>query len=122
MSLEAKAELTKTGRLRFGINLSNMLLVSDRKDDGTPVGVSPDMARAVAEKLRVLHRCRNFVVLCGLRRGLERCNNNRIVGEVDHVCCKVQCCRCALGDSCKSAKHARNGHGNPPAQRVAEAT
>jgi polar amino acid transport system substrate-binding protein len=53
MSDKAKAELTPTGVLRAGINLSNFLLVTGRSADGNPEGVSPDMARAVAEKLGV---------------------------------------------------------------------
>lgn len=40
--------LAPGGVLRAGINLSNFLLVSGRDADGEPVGVSPDMARALA--------------------------------------------------------------------------
>jgi polar amino acid transport system substrate-binding protein len=43
--------LAPTGTLRAGINLSNFLLVSSRTPDGGPAGVSPDMARAIAESL-----------------------------------------------------------------------
>lgn len=43
--------LAPHGILRAGINLSNMLLVSARNAAGEPVGVSPDMARAVATAL-----------------------------------------------------------------------
>ena len=50
---EAKAELAPTGKLRVGVNLSNILLVTGREDDGMPVGVSPDMGRAVADALGV---------------------------------------------------------------------
>ena len=50
---EAKAELAPTGKLRVGVNLSNILLVTGREDDGTPIGVSPDMGRAVADALGV---------------------------------------------------------------------
>ncbi|SEG40513.1 transporter substrate-binding domain-containing protein [Bosea lathyri] len=39
--------------LRAGINLSNFLLVSSRTADGDPAGVSPDMARAIADNLGV---------------------------------------------------------------------
>ena len=53
MNDKAKAELTPTGVLRAGINLSNFLLVTGRSADGNPEGVSPDMARAVADKLGV---------------------------------------------------------------------
>ncbi len=52
-SPEAIVALAPTGTLRAGINLSNFLLVSNVGDDGTPVGVSPDMARALAAILDV---------------------------------------------------------------------
>ena len=45
--------LAPTGVLRAGINLSNFLLVSSRADDGTPCGISPDIAAWVAEDLGV---------------------------------------------------------------------
>lgn len=47
------AELAPTGVLRAGINLGNFLLVTGRSAAGEPQGVSPDMARAVAERLGV---------------------------------------------------------------------
>jgi polar amino acid transport system substrate-binding protein len=47
------AELAPTGVLRAGINMSNFLLVSDTTTSGDPVGVAPDMARAIAERLGV---------------------------------------------------------------------
>ena len=47
------AQLAPTGVLRAGINLSNFLLVSGRSAAGEPEGVSPDMARAVADRLGV---------------------------------------------------------------------
>lgn len=46
-----RERLAPGGILRAGINLSNFLLVSSRTPDGGPAGVSPDMARAVAEHL-----------------------------------------------------------------------
>ena len=49
----AVAALAPTGTLRAAINLSNFLLVSGRGEDGNPVGVSPDMARTLAERLGV---------------------------------------------------------------------
>ncbi len=49
----AAAELAPSGVLRAGINLSNFLLVSGRAGDGNPVGVAPDMAQAVAQRLGV---------------------------------------------------------------------
>jgi polar amino acid transport system substrate-binding protein len=48
-----RAELAPTGVLRAAINLSNFLLVSGRSPTGDPQGVSPDMARAVADRLAV---------------------------------------------------------------------
>lgn len=46
-------QLAPHGVLRAGINLSNFLLVSGQTDAGDPVGVAPDMARAVADRLGV---------------------------------------------------------------------
>jgi polar amino acid transport system substrate-binding protein len=48
-----RAELAPTGILRAGINLGNFLLVTDKTPAGDPIGVSPDMARAVADRLGV---------------------------------------------------------------------
>ena len=45
--------LVPTGRLRVGLNLSNFLLISGQRPDGTPDGVSPDLARHIASKLDV---------------------------------------------------------------------
>jgi polar amino acid transport system substrate-binding protein len=58
MSLPAPSEaavaaLAPTGTLRAAINLSNFLLVTGRGADGNPEGVSPDMARTLAERLGV---------------------------------------------------------------------
>jgi polar amino acid transport system substrate-binding protein len=53
MSPEIVSQLAPTGVLRAGINMSNFLLVSSRSATGEPEGVSPDMARAVAERLGV---------------------------------------------------------------------
>ena len=50
---QARAQLAPTGALRAAINLSNFLLVTDKAANGDPIGVSPDMAAAVAEKLGV---------------------------------------------------------------------
>lgn len=47
----AAAQLTPKGVLRAGINLSNFLLVTGRSQTGDPVGVAPDLARAIAERL-----------------------------------------------------------------------
>jgi polar amino acid transport system substrate-binding protein len=53
MTADIIAELAPHGVLRAGINLSNFLLVTGRDEHGSPVGVAPDMARAVAERLGV---------------------------------------------------------------------
>lgn len=53
MAQDAKSQLAPTGALRAGINMSNFLLVTGRSPSGDPEGVSPDMARAIAEKLGV---------------------------------------------------------------------
>ena len=53
MSPEIIAQLAPRGVLRAGINLSNFLLVTGRDAHGSPEGVSPDMARALAERLGV---------------------------------------------------------------------
>ncbi|MGO4737192.1 transporter substrate-binding domain-containing protein [Bosea sp. 2KB_26] len=45
--------LAPSGTLRAAINLSNFLLVSGRTPEGGPVGVAPDMARALADLLGV---------------------------------------------------------------------
>ena len=50
---QARSELAPTGILRAAINLSNFLLVSGYSPEGDPQGVSPDMARAVADRLGV---------------------------------------------------------------------
>jgi polar amino acid transport system substrate-binding protein len=53
-------ELAPTGVLRAGINMSNFLLVSGTSASGDPVGVAPDMARAIAERLGVPVAYRKF--------------------------------------------------------------
>jgi polar amino acid transport system substrate-binding protein len=53
MPQTAVAELAPTGVLRAAINMSNFLLVTGKSASGDPDGVSPDMARAIAERLGV---------------------------------------------------------------------
>jgi len=53
MSRDAAAELAPTGALRAAINLGNFLLVTGRAAGGAPLGVAPDLAQAVAERLGV---------------------------------------------------------------------
>jgi len=48
---EAIDQLTKDGVLRAGINMANGLLVTGKAANGDPQGVSPDLARAIAEAL-----------------------------------------------------------------------
>ncbi len=53
MPHEITTELAPHGVLRAGINLSNFLLVSGKTPSGDPVGVAPDMAREIADRLGV---------------------------------------------------------------------
>ncbi len=53
MTPDIKAELAPTGVLRAGINMSNFLLVTGKSAAGDPDGVSPDMAREIANRLGV---------------------------------------------------------------------
>ncbi len=53
MSQDVLSQLAPTGVLRAGINLGNFLLVTGRAASGDPEGVSPDMARAIADRLGV---------------------------------------------------------------------
>lgn len=53
MSPQIVAELAPTGVLRAGINMSNFLLVTGRSASGDPEGVSPGMAKAIADRLGV---------------------------------------------------------------------
>jgi polar amino acid transport system substrate-binding protein len=52
-SKDVLAQLTPTGVLRAGINLSNFLLVTGKRPNGDPDGVSPDMAEEIARRLGV---------------------------------------------------------------------
>ncbi len=56
VSASLRARLAPGDILRAGINLSNFLLVSARAANGAPVGVSPDMAKAIADRLGVALR------------------------------------------------------------------
>ncbi len=53
MSQDIVAELAPGGTLRAGINMANGLLVTGSTAAGEPTGVSPDMAREIAERLGV---------------------------------------------------------------------
>ena len=45
--------LLPKGILRAGINMSNFLLVTGKKADGSPDGVSPDLVKQIALDLKV---------------------------------------------------------------------
>lgn len=51
LSPSIREHLAPGNLLRAGINLSNFLLVSSRSADGGPQGVSPELARALADHL-----------------------------------------------------------------------
>ena len=53
MSQSIVSELAPHGVLRAAINMGNFLLVTGRSASGDPDGVSPDMARAIADRLGV---------------------------------------------------------------------
>ena len=53
VSPEVVSQLAPTGALRAGINMGNFLLVTSRSPEGNPEGVSPSMARTIAERLGV---------------------------------------------------------------------
>jgi polar amino acid transport system substrate-binding protein len=53
MSQSVISELAPHGVLRAAINMGNFLLVTGRTPSGDPAGVSPDMARAIADRLGV---------------------------------------------------------------------
>src|SRR5580692_10257796 len=53
MSQSVVAELAPHGVLRAAINMSNFLLVTGKTPSGDPDCVSPDMARAIADRLGV---------------------------------------------------------------------
>ncbi len=51
LSPTLREHLAPGNMLRAGINLSNFLLVSSRSPEGEPQGVSPDLARALADHI-----------------------------------------------------------------------
>lgn len=51
MTDAVRRELAPTGKLRVAINMANILLVTDKESDGTPIGVAPDLSRAIADRL-----------------------------------------------------------------------
>jgi polar amino acid transport system substrate-binding protein len=53
MNADIVSQLAPHGVLRAGINMSNFLLVTGRSASGDPEGVSPGLARAIADRLGV---------------------------------------------------------------------
>jgi polar amino acid transport system substrate-binding protein len=53
MSSAIVGQLAPTGVLRAGVNMGNFLLVTGRAPNGDPTGVSPSMAKAIADRLGV---------------------------------------------------------------------
>lgn len=53
MTADVLKQLAPYGVLRAAVNLGNILLVTGETETGDPVGVSPDMARALANRLAV---------------------------------------------------------------------
>jgi polar amino acid transport system substrate-binding protein len=53
MAADVTSEIAGSGALRAGINLGNPLLVTGSTPAGEPIGVAPDMARAIADRLGV---------------------------------------------------------------------
>ncbi len=46
-------EMAPTGTLRVALNMINFLLISGKNSEGVPVGVAPDLARNIAERIGV---------------------------------------------------------------------
>ena len=53
MSKNIVAELAPTGKLRVGINMANIFLVTGKAPNGDPDGVAPNIAKAIADALCV---------------------------------------------------------------------
>ena len=53
----ALLKLAPNGVMRAAINMSNILLVTDRTDPAAPKGVAPDMAAALAQVLLTILPC-----------------------------------------------------------------
>jgi polar amino acid transport system substrate-binding protein len=51
MSDAIQAELSVPGKLRVGVNLGNILLVTGESANGDPEGISPDLSATLAERL-----------------------------------------------------------------------
>ena len=75
-----KQQLAPTGILRAGINLSNFLLVSGTAADGSPQGISPDIANLVATTLGLLCELISFD-----RPGKLADAVNRDIGDIGNI-------------------------------------
>ena len=53
MNQQLLEQLAPTGVLRVGVNMANFLLVTGESDNGDPEGVSPGIAKAMADKLGI---------------------------------------------------------------------
>nr|MBP8035331.1 transporter substrate-binding domain-containing protein [Burkholderiaceae bacterium] len=53
MNKDLVLEMAPTGTLRVALNMINFLLISGKNPEGVPVGVAPDLARTIADRLGV---------------------------------------------------------------------
>ena len=75
-----KHQLAPTGILRAGINLSNFLLVSSTAADGSPQGISPDIANLVASTL-----CLPCELICFDRPGILAHAGNQNIRDIGNI-------------------------------------
>ena len=75
-----KNDLAPKGYLRAAINMSNFLLVTGKNDQNEPIGISPDIAKLISNKLNV--ECK-FV--CFERPGELADNVNRDVWDIGNI-------------------------------------
>lgn len=53
MNKDLALEMAPTGTLRVALNMINFLLISGKNPEGVPVGVAPDLARIIADRIGV---------------------------------------------------------------------
>ena len=53
MNKDLVLEMVPTGTLRVALNMINFLLISGKNPEGVPVGVAPDLARTIADRIGV---------------------------------------------------------------------
>lgn len=53
MNKDLALEMAPTGTLRVALNMINFLLISGKNPEGVPVGVAPDLARTIADRIGV---------------------------------------------------------------------